>query len=79
MAASKTSRLLQPHLVPLLLLLLLLLPGGLVALDTAEQSEQQQWPPSDQGPEHWDWTLRPPDPTEAAELEGSNVCTKQET
>jgi len=65
---------------PLLGLLLIVAvgPGRLRALDT-DDPESQPWPPLDQGPEHWDWTLRPPDPTQMVELEGSNVCTKQET
>jgi len=33
------------------------------------------WRPEGEG----GWTLRAPDPTQAVELEGSNVCTKQET
>ena len=70
------GRLLSPLLV--LLLLLLLQPGGLRALGT-EGQVSEPWPPPDQEPEHWDFTLRPPDPTALAELEGSNVCTKQET
>ncbi len=38
------------------------------------------WPPVEEGAgEPGDWTLRAPDPTQAIELEGSNVCTKQET
>jgi hypothetical protein len=37
------------------------------------------WPPVEEGAEQGDWTLRAPDPTQAVELEGSNVCTKQET
>ena len=38
------------------------------------------WPPVEEGAgEPGDWTLRAPDPTQAVELEGSNVCTKQET
>jgi len=31
-----------------------------------------------EGGSNWDWTLRPPDPTEASQLTGLNICTKQE-
>ena len=68
------------------LVLLLLVSEAARALDAEEElvvggsgGGGDPWPPSDQEPEDWDWTLRPPDPTQAVELEGSNVCTKQET